>query len=193
MEAGGVVPDVIDVAPATTAEVTWDSGVKAEMGNVVTPTQVQKQPIVTWPAEEGALYTIIMTDPDAPSRANPKFREWRHWLAINVSGNNMSSGSARSEYIGAGPPKDTGLHRYVILIYKQSGQINPDSVPFVCDSDLSDRAKWKVREFAQSHSLGNPVAGNFVQAEYDDYVPKLYARAQEFAAKRKQEAELKEK
>ncbi|XP_022082074.1 protein D2-like [Acanthaster planci] len=193
MEAGGVVPDVIDVAPPSTAEVTWPSGVKAEMGNVVTPTQVQNQPTVTWPAEEGVLYTVVMTDPDAPSRANPKFREWRHWLVINVPGNEIAGGSARSEYIGAGPPKDTGLHRYVILIYKQTGRINPDSVPLVSDSDFTGRAKWKVREFAQSHGLGNPVAGNFVQAEYDDYVPKMYARVEEMTAKRKQEAGKSEK
>lgn len=36
----GVVPDVLSVAPSSVAEVTWPSGVKAELGNVLTPTQV---------------------------------------------------------------------------------------------------------------------------------------------------------
>ncbi|KAF8414558.1 hypothetical protein L210DRAFT_3434826, partial [Boletus edulis BED1] len=25
-------------------------------------------------------YTLVMTDPDAPSRSDPKMGEWRHWL-----------------------------------------------------------------------------------------------------------------
>ena len=35
-----VVPDVLSVAPASVAEVVWPSGAKAELGNVLTPTQV---------------------------------------------------------------------------------------------------------------------------------------------------------
>ena len=35
-----VVPDVLSVAPITLAEVEWPSGAKAELGNVLTPTQV---------------------------------------------------------------------------------------------------------------------------------------------------------
>lgn len=39
----------------------YDSGVRAELGNVLTPTQVQNQPTVTWPTEDGALYTLILS------------------------------------------------------------------------------------------------------------------------------------
>ena len=35
-----VVPDVLSTAPASVAEVAWPSGAKAELGNVLTPTQV---------------------------------------------------------------------------------------------------------------------------------------------------------
>ena len=40
MEEHGVVADVIDKAPEHVAEVCWESGVKADMGNILTPTQV---------------------------------------------------------------------------------------------------------------------------------------------------------
>ena len=43
----GVVPDVLSVAPASIAEVVWPSGAKAELGNVLTPTQVRKRNIIT--------------------------------------------------------------------------------------------------------------------------------------------------
>lgn len=38
------------------------------------------------------------------------------------------------------------------------------------------RPKRSVKAFAEKHELGDPVAGNFFQAQYDDYVPILYAQ-----------------
>lgn len=46
-----------------------------------------------------------MTDPDAPSRKEPKFREWHHWLVVNIPGNDVKKGETLSEYVGSGPPK----------------------------------------------------------------------------------------
>lgn len=36
------------------------------------------------------------------------------------------------------------------------------------------REKFSIAKFAVKYNLGNPVAGNFYQAQYDDYVPVLY-------------------
>lgn len=36
------------------------------------------------------------------------------------------------------------------------------------------REKFSIAKFAVKYDLGNPVAGNFYQAQYDDYVPLLY-------------------
>ncbi|VDM93983.1 unnamed protein product [Onchocerca ochengi] len=102
-----------------------------------------------------------MTDPDAPSRKNPVFREWHHWLIINISGQNVSSGTVLSDYIGSGPPKGTGLHRYVFLVYKQPGSITDTQ-------HGGNRPNFKVMDFANKHHLGNPVAGNFFQAKHED-------------------------
>ncbi|XP_071508838.1 protein D2-like [Diadema antillarum] len=166
-----VVPDVIDQAPAAVAEVSWSSGVKCELGNVLTPTAVKDVPTVTWPAEDGAFYTVIMTDPDAPSRQNPKAREWRHWLVVNVRGNDISKGLLVAPYVGSGPPKDTGLHRYCFLVYKQPGEIQYQDP--ILKRDFNGRASTKARDVAAKYNLGDPVAGNFFQAEWDDYVPQL--------------------
>ena len=57
----------------------------------------------------------MFPDPDAPSRADPKWGEWRHWLVVNIPGNDISKGDTIAQYIGAAPPVGTGLHRYVIL------------------------------------------------------------------------------
>lgn len=38
------------------------------------------------------------------------------------------------------------------------------------------RLNTKARDFADEYKLGNPIAGNFYQAQYDDYVPVLHAQ-----------------
>ncbi|KAJ8926873.1 hypothetical protein NQ314_020724 [Rhamnusium bicolor] len=126
MEKHEVVPDVVDIAPELVAEVTYPSGVKVELGNILTPTQVKDVPTIKWEAESNALYTVCMTDPDAPSRKEPKFREWHHWLVGNIPGNDVAKGEVLSEYVGSGPPPGTGLHRYVFLVYKQNEKLKFD-------------------------------------------------------------------
>lgn len=48
------------------------------------------QPSVTWKGDPHSYYTLIMSDPDAPSRGSPKAREWLHWLVVNIPGDNIS-------------------------------------------------------------------------------------------------------
>lgn len=75
MEKHQVVPDVVPVAPTEKAKVTYPSGVTVDEGNELTPTQVKDVPKVEWNADSSAFYTLCMTDPDAPSRQEPTYRE----------------------------------------------------------------------------------------------------------------------
>ncbi|XP_034486702.1 protein D2 [Drosophila innubila] len=174
----GVVPDVIPEAPNQLLKVTYNNGLVAKNGVEFTPTQVKEQPLVEWNAEPSDYYTLIMTDPDAPSRADPKFREFKHWVVVNIAGNDVSSGEALAEYVGSGPPKDTGLHRYVFLLYKQPGKLQFDGAR-VSNKSRRNRPKFHAAKFAEHHQLGNPVAGTFYQAQYDDYVPTLHQQLSE--------------
>lgn len=72
-----------------------------------------------WPAEKGAFYSLVKTDPDVPARDNPSLREIRHWTVVNIPGSAVEKGDEVIEYFGSGPPKGSGLHRYVFLVYKQ--------------------------------------------------------------------------
>lgn len=169
-----VVPDVIATVPKEILEVCYCE-VRASQGNCLTPTEVQDQPELSWMAEADAFYTICMTDPDAPSREDPQFREWHHWLVVNVPSYQVKKGKVLSAYIGAGPPKDTGLHRYVLLVYKQKCKLEFDE-PELTDTSADGRGGFKIADFAKKYDLGEPVAGNFFQAEWDDYVPQLYEK-----------------
>lgn len=66
----------------------------------------------------------------------------------------------------------TGLHRYVFLVYKQPGPLEFDEprLPFSGEN----RGGFSIAKFADKYKLGDPIAGNLYQAEWDDYVPILY-------------------
>ena len=192
------MPDVIDVLPAAPIDVgslglllleiqeffvlyqiTFANGAQVKAGNELTPTQVKDPPThVSWASEPGVLYTLCMTDPDAPSRQNPRYREWHHWLVVNIPENRIADGKVLSHYVGSGPPKGTGLHRYVYLVFKQPGTLNTDE-KVLSNRSGDNRGNFKIRAFAKKYGLGNPVAGNFYQAQWDDYVPKLYEQLSE--------------
>ncbi|KAM8705223.1 hypothetical protein ACLKA7_009648 [Drosophila subpalustris] len=168
-----IVPDILEVAPQKLLKVTYSGGLEVNGGNELTPTQVKGVPQLDWSTEPDALYTVLLTDPDAPSRKEPKFREWHHWLVVNVPGNQVDKGDVLTAYVGSGPPQGTGLHRYVFLVFKQPQKLSCNE-PRIPKTSGEKRGKFSTAKFAAKYKLGNCVGGNFFQAQYDDYVPKLY-------------------
>ncbi|XP_019638043.1 PREDICTED: uncharacterized protein LOC109480298 [Branchiostoma belcheri] len=175
-----VVPDVLDNPPMEKAEVKFDD-VRVSFGKTLTPTDTKNEPKVTWPAEDGQLYTLAMIDPDSPSRADPRYGQWKHWLVGNIPGNDVSRGDVISEYISPIPLVGTGPHRYVILVYKQTKRLDFDE-PRQTSITARGRGLWKVRAFAEKYELGDPVAGNFFEAEWDKWAKKVF---DQLATKRK--------
>lgn len=105
----------------------------------------------------------------------PKVREVRHWLVVNIPGNNVDEGETKWSYIGSGPPKGTNLHRYVFLVFKQLNGKQDFDFPTVPNTSRDGRLNTKTRELIKKYNL-ELVAGNFYQAQYDDYVPILQAQ-----------------
>ncbi|KAJ8917447.1 hypothetical protein NQ315_005494 [Exocentrus adspersus] len=168
-----VVPDVIKEVPPNKLGVQYQE-ITVNEGNVLKPRQAKSPPAVSWGVQdEGSLFALCMTDPDAPSRSKPSQREWHHWLVVNIPGNKVEKGETLSEYIGAGPPKDTGLHRYVFLLYAYDKKINFDEKK-LSNTSGDGRANFSISKFAEKYKLGKPIAGNFFVAEFDSYVPELY-------------------
>ncbi|XP_011182666.1 protein D3 [Zeugodacus cucurbitae] len=168
-----VVSDVVPYAPNRFLKVTYPNNLEVKAGIELTPTQVKSQPLVEWEADPDTFYALIMTDPDAPSRNAPKFREFKHWLVGNIPGNDVTKGEVLSAYVGSGPPKNTGLHRYVFLLYKQNGKLEFDETR-VGNNSREERPKFSASNFATKYSLGHPIEGNFYQAQWDEYVPVVH-------------------
>ena len=101
-----IIPDVLQkLSDVDMLKVSYTKGLKVDLGNILTPTQVKERPTIEYDANSKDFYTLVMTDPDAPSRMEPTFREFRHWLVVNIPGNDIENGETVMEYIGSGPPK----------------------------------------------------------------------------------------
>lgn len=86
-----------------------------------------------------------------------------------------SSQQTLVQYVGSAPPKHSGLHRYVFVLYKYKGERDFSSFTKIGLTG-NGRAKFKVEDFAHQYNLGKlPVALAAFEAEYDDHVPVVYA------------------
>ncbi|KAM4036458.1 phosphatidylethanolamine-binding protein 4 isoform 2-T2 [Anomaloglossus baeobatrachus] len=110
-------------------------------------------------AQEDKVYILIMVDPDAPSRQNPRAKYWRHWMLADIQGTALLSGKSLkgrviTAYKGPTPPENTGYHRYEFRLYLQP----PGSFPSLPSSEEKHRGNFDPDEFASRFSLKKPVA-----------------------------------
>ena len=212
-----VVPTVIPEVPEKgfggfLTIVYPDSGKEVTMGNTLRPEDAQTVPQVQltlnpdlenerederqFDDASSPLYTLVLTDPDAPSRGNEKWSEYAHWVVTDLrlepstlSGNDIvneaevginfvpSGGHELIPYMGPGPPPETGLHRYVFILYRQYGSgasasASANGAPDFTALSSENRACWGsgvagagAQEYAAVHRL-RPVAVNFFYAEH---------------------------
>lgn len=144
--------------------VTYDGNKIVNLGNELIPSEVQTAPAVEWEADSSTYYTLAMVDPDAPSRAEPIYREIEHWLVVNIPGSDVSKGDIIASYIGSAPPQGSGLHRYAFFLYEQSELIDIEEL----QQAEENRRNFSIRDFAKKYELGSALAGNFYQAQNED-------------------------
>jgi len=100
-----------------------------------------------------------MIDPDAPSRKEPQFAMWRHFIqtGLRVLTDEQQTASSTvppfTPYLAPGPKPGTGLHRYTFLLVQEPSEYNltPLGVEFV------ERRRFKALEWIQSN--GGQVVG----------------------------------
>ncbi|XP_049851207.1 phosphatidylethanolamine-binding protein homolog F40A3.3-like [Schistocerca gregaria] len=166
-----VIPDVIGPSePKHLLKVSY-GGTELSPGDTLTPTFVQNSPSLSWPSNQDTLYTMMIIDPDAPSRSNPKNAPWLHWLVVNIKGSDISTGNTVAFYVGSAPPEGSGLHRYIYLVYEQSKLIEG-----LDPLKIDQRPRWNYKGFLDAHQLKQLVACNLHLSEYDDYVPIAYEK-----------------
>ena len=99
LERQGIIPDVVpsDFTQTLFFSIAYPTGREVATGNTLLREDTLDEPdVVITPMNlpfanadstgEGddlakeVSYTLVMTDPDAPSRADPKYRQFRHWV-----------------------------------------------------------------------------------------------------------------
>ncbi|XP_006635168.2 large ribosomal subunit protein mL38 isoform X1 [Lepisosteus oculatus] len=138
-------------------------------GNVLTPSEAASAPHVTFGAEDGSLWTLLLTSPDEHLRDNES--EYVHWLVGNIPGNMVHSGEEVCHYFPPFPAKGTGFHRFVFILFKQEGPINfkEDYRQSPCHS-LTMRT-FRTLDFYRKHQDAMTPAGlAFFQCQWDDSV-----------------------
>ncbi|KAK6264820.1 Phosphatidylethanolamine-binding protein - like 6 [Theobroma cacao] len=164
---GRVIGDVLDIfTPA--AELTVHYSTKqVHNGCDIKPSSAADKPHVRIlsPVVSSSLYTLVMVDPDAPTPSEPRLREWLHWIVVDIpEGHDATKGREMVPYMGPQPP--TGIHRYILVLFKQErategGCQLPDA-----------RANFSTRQFAAQNSLGLPVAAVYFNSQKEPAVKK---------------------
>ncbi|EDL19811.1 mCG7941, isoform CRA_d [Mus musculus] len=101
--AGPLCLQEVDEPPQHALRVDYAGVTVDELGKVLTPTQVMNRPSsISWDGlDPGKLYTLVLTDPDAPSRKDPKFRP----VGEKMGRGYLSSGHGSPCWTGMrGPP-----------------------------------------------------------------------------------------
>ncbi|KAI4758645.1 PEBP-like protein [Aureobasidium sp. EXF-3400] len=167
-----IIPDVLNTfSPLLSITMNWSSTAETELGNTLPPFALTHPPDVYsakiasayWP--EDIEFVLALTDPDAPSRSDPKWSQVCHMLFTLKKG-------VLKEYVDykpPGPPEGTGKHRYVFVV-----MIASNGTTEALNLETPDeRRHWGyegdrsgVREFAKKHGL-KVIAANFIYSQND--------------------------
>jgi len=125
-----VIPTVLEeFQPILGLSAEWSSSDVADLGNTLKPANLQSAPSVSLVKGSSmsrsfitTTYVLTLTDPDAPTRDNPIWSEFCHWIATSSSptisvGIDPEHLNDVVEYKPPGPPPKTGKHRYVFTAW----------------------------------------------------------------------------
>ncbi|KAF7834582.1 protein MOTHER of FT and TFL1 [Senna tora] len=147
---GRVIGDVVDMFVPSVAMSVYYGPKHVTNGCDIKPSMAINPPKITLTGNINELYTLVMTDPDAPSPSEPNMREWIHWIVVDIpGGTNPNRGKEILPYVGPRPP--VGIHRFILVLFKQKQALGLVDQP-------SSRIGFNTRFFARQLELGLPVA-----------------------------------
>jgi phosphatidylethanolamine-binding protein len=184
-----IIGDVLDdFEPAYFIDLAYPKGHEAVLlGNDIPVKAVSKRPTFTFHSlaptstKKNSTFTLVLTDPDATSRADPAKSEMCHWILTNLTTplpeDGMSTvfepdlpflgilkskkeGELKSYYPPAPPPK-TGKHRYVFVLLE--GDSTDIQAPGKRPHWGYGKVRHGVKDWAEENDL-KVVGANFFYA-----------------------------
>ncbi|KAG7271212.1 hypothetical protein CRUP_003389 [Coryphaenoides rupestris] len=142
-------------------------------GNRLTPTEASLAPDVSFEAEEGSLWTLLLTCPDEHLLDNEA--EYVHWLVGNIPGGQVQLGQELCDYMAPFPARGTGFHRYVFVLFKQEGLMDfqQDARPSPCHS-LEGRTFKTVEFYRKYQDSMTPAGLGLFQCQWDESVTNTF-------------------
>ena len=175
--SSSIIDEVLDdFTPSYAVAVSYASSHEAvQLGNDIPVSAVDSRPTFEFHtlssderANKNKTFTLILTDPDAKSRENPKISEMCHWIVTNltipapwsVDMFKLKEGEL-VEYLPPSPPAKTGKHRYVFVLLE--GKTNHLSSPKERPHWGYGKIRHGVRDWAEENNL-EVVGANFFYA-----------------------------
>ncbi|KAI0794945.1 phosphatidylethanolamine-binding protein [Abortiporus biennis] len=185
-----IIPDVVpeNFNPTLLFSIVYPGGREVLLGNEFTVEETTDEPSIDFtplnmPTEQAASedagdevsYTLAMVDPDAPTRAEPTYRSFRHWLITGLKSprgtasktsdlSALQSKAATTPYRPPGPRPKSGIHRYTFLLFQEPRSVDGFSVPEGSPeygAALEERRSWDAVKFADKYGL-KLVGANFM-------------------------------
>ncbi|XP_021736432.1 protein MOTHER of FT and TFL1 [Chenopodium quinoa] len=155
---GRVIGDVVDMFVPSVSMSVYFGAKHVTNGCTIKPSIAVDPPRLLIGGHSDVLYTLVMTDPDAPSPSEPSMRELVHWIVTDIPGcASTSCGKEVVAYTGPRPP--VGIHRFILVLFEQKQPLGMAVEPPI------SRANFNTRLFAGRHGLGLPVATVYFNAQ----------------------------
>ncbi|KAJ8937134.1 hypothetical protein NQ318_019396 [Aromia moschata] len=104
--------------PRVPISITYDNEdgkLPVYFGNIVKPSEAATKPEVTYESDENTLWSLILTNPDGHFTNSEKVT----FLAMQ-----LTKAETLVQYLQPFPPKGTGYHRHVFILYKQDKKLD---------------------------------------------------------------------
>ncbi|OQR72444.1 39S ribosomal protein L38 [Tropilaelaps mercedesae] len=143
------------------------------MGNIMTASDTSSVPDVTYTAQPGELFTLVMTSLD--SHLETTENEYLHWM-LTIPGNDLSQATTVCDYMRPIVPKGAGYHRVVFVLYKHmKGQIDLSKERRTPKSVSLRERTFRSLDFYRTHQDDlTPCGLAFFQCKWDNSLVDFY-------------------
>jgi len=122
--------------------------------------------------KKDSLWTLVLTNPDGHFKEENK--EYVHWMIGNIPNGDISKGDLIVPYLQPFPPKGTGYHRHIFVLYKQEEKLDLSSLKVTEPTNLEQRS-FSTYDFYRKHQDQITPAGlSFFQVNWDDSLTSFY-------------------
>lgn len=142
-------------------------------GIMLTPSETQIEPLVTWNMCQDKYYSFLMVDPDAPTPQDPTLADILHFMVIDIVNGDVDSGDVKMEFKGPAPPNGSDPHRYCLFMFETDVSIewptpesrynfNMTAFEIYINNTQGGRVEGSTYFMAQFEGVNNKVDNNTV-------------------------------